>query len=56
MMAEKLPFTFNFKVSGRIGKIIIIFLSLVRKTLVGVSGLDHGVYNTGWSMKSSHTG
>lgn len=40
----------------RIGKIIIIFLSLVRKTLVGVSGLDHGVYNTGWFMKSSHKG
>lgn len=52
----QLPFTFNFKVSGRIGKIIIIFLSLVRKTLVGVSGLDHGVYNTGWFMKSSHKG
>lgn len=52
----QLPFSFNLKVSGRIGKIIIIFLSLVRTTLVGVSGLDHGVYNTGWSMKSSHEG
>lgn len=58
MMAENpyvVPFTFHFKVSDRIGKIIIIFLSLVRKTLVGVSGLEHGVYNTGLSMQSSHT-